>query len=75
LLTGFNRADTIASLVVVALMARAGLGLLRESVRVLLNAAPAGLDPGAVADRLLRVRDVVEVHDLHLWLITSGQPT
>jgi cobalt-zinc-cadmium efflux system protein len=75
LLTGFNRADTIASLVVVALMARAGLGLLRESVRVLLNAAPAGLEPDAVADRLLEVQDVVEVHDLHLWLITSGQPT
>jgi cobalt-zinc-cadmium efflux system protein len=75
LLTGFDRADTLASLVVVALMARAGFGLLRESGRVLLNAAPVGLDPDAVADRLLEVDDVVEVHDLHLWLITSGQPT
>ena len=75
LLTGFDRADTVASLVVVALMARAGFGLLRESGRVLLNAAPVGLDPDAVADRLLAVDDVVEVHDLHLWLITSGQPT
>jgi len=75
LLTGFDRADTLASLVVVALMARAGFGLLRASGRVLLNAAPVGLDPDAVADRLLQVHDVVEVHDLHLWLITSGQPT
>jgi cobalt-zinc-cadmium efflux system protein len=75
LLTGFDRADTLASLVVVALMTRAGLGLLRESGRVLLNAAPVGLDPDEVADRLLAMDDVVEVHDMHLWLITSGQPT
>jgi cobalt-zinc-cadmium efflux system protein len=75
LVTGFARADTLASLVVIVLMVRAGVRLLRDSGRVLLEAAPAGLDPDVVADRLLAVPDVVEVHDLHLWLITSGQPT
>jgi cobalt-zinc-cadmium efflux system protein len=74
LLTGFSRADAIASLVVVALMAKAGVGLLRDSGRILLEAAPAGLDPDAIADRLLGQDGVVEVHDLHIWTITSHQP-
>jgi cobalt-zinc-cadmium efflux system protein len=74
LTTGYSRADAVASLVVVALMARAGTGLLRDSGRILLEAAPAGLDPDQVGDRMLGVPDVVEVHDLHVWLITSGQP-
>jgi cobalt-zinc-cadmium efflux system protein len=74
LLTGFTRADAIASLIVVVLMGRAGFGLLRDSGRILLEAAPAGVDPDAVADRMLTVPSVVEVHDMHVWLITSGQP-
>ncbi|WP_117208448.1 cation diffusion facilitator family transporter [Allorhizocola rhizosphaerae] len=73
-LTGFNRADAIATLIVVVLMLRAGWQLLRDSTRILLEAAPAGLDPDEVGQRLLDDRAVVEVHDLHLWLITSGQP-
>jgi cobalt-zinc-cadmium efflux system protein len=72
--TGFARADAIASLIVVALMVKAGIGLLRESGRILLEAAPAGLDPDTVADRLLAQPHVVEVHDLHVWTITSNQP-
>ncbi|GIH10576.1 putative cation transporter [Rhizocola hellebori] len=72
--TGYARADTVASLVVVVLMLLAGWRLLRDSGRILLEAAPAGLSPDVVAHRLLDVRDVIEVHDLHLWLITSGQP-
>jgi cobalt-zinc-cadmium efflux system protein len=75
--TGFARADAIASLVVVVLMVRAGAGLVRESGRIFLEAAPAGTDPDAVGDRLA-VADaadaVAEVHDLHVWTITSGQP-
>ena len=55
-------------------MFKAGYRLLRESGRILLEAAPAGLDPDTVAHRLLETADVIEVHDLHLWLITSGQP-
>ncbi|MFD2416610.1 cation diffusion facilitator family transporter [Amycolatopsis pigmentata] len=73
-LTGFARADAIASLVVVALMGRAGLGLVRESSRIFLEAAPAGLDPETIGAALARRPQVAEVHDLHVWEITSGQP-
>ncbi|MFC5722945.1 cation diffusion facilitator family transporter [Streptomyces gamaensis] len=74
LVTGFARADAIATLVVVALMLKAGTGLIRASGRVFLEAAPAGLDPDALGDRLAAVPQVVEIHDLHVWQITSGQP-
>ena len=72
-LTGFQRADPIATLVVVALMVKAAYGLLRDSGRIFLEAAPADVDPDAVGDRLVAQTDVVEVHDLHVWQITSGQ--
>ncbi|WP_217547224.1 cation diffusion facilitator family transporter [Streptomyces sp. GbtcB6] len=72
-LTGFARADAIATLVVVALMVKAGYGLLRESGRIFLEAAPANVDPDAVGDQLVAEQRVVEVHDLHVWQITSGQ--
>jgi cobalt-zinc-cadmium efflux system protein len=74
LLTGFARADAIATLVVVALMLKAGYGLVRESGRIFLEAAPAGLDPDEIGDRLVARASVTEVHDLHVWAITSGQP-
>jgi cobalt-zinc-cadmium efflux system protein len=72
--TGFNQADPIATLLVVALMVKTGWGLLRDSTRILLEAAPAGLSPNGIAHRLLAEHRVVEVHDLHLWSISSGQP-
>ena len=74
LATGFDRADPIASLLVVALMLRAAWGLLRASGRVFMEAAPAGLDPGAIGRALAGAPDVVEVHDLHVWEVTSGFP-
>ncbi|MFD8079224.1 cation diffusion facilitator family transporter [Streptomyces sp. NPDC059718] len=74
LLTGFVRADAIATLVVVGLMLKAGCGLVRDSGRIFLEAAPAGLDPDEVGDRLAAHDAVTEVHDLHIWTITSGQP-
>ncbi|MGP8300621.1 cation diffusion facilitator family transporter [Streptomyces inhibens] len=74
LMTGFERADAIASLVVVALMLRAGTQLVRESGRIFMEAAPAGIDPDALGDQLAAENEVVEVHDLHVWQITSGQP-
>ncbi|MDQ1040863.1 cobalt-zinc-cadmium efflux system protein [Streptomyces sp. V3I8] len=74
LLTGFARADAIATLVVVALMVKAGYGLVRESGRIFLEAAPAHLDPDTIGDRLAAHTSVSEVHDLHVWTITSGQP-
>jgi len=74
LLTGFNRADAIATLVVVVLMVHAGAGLIRESGRIFLEAAPAGLDPAAVGAAMASRPHVAEVHDLHIWEITSGMP-
>nr|BEK71458.1 cation diffusion facilitator family transporter [Kitasatospora purpeofusca] len=71
--TGFARADAIVSLVVVVLMVKAGYGLLKESGRIFLEAAPAGVDPDAIGDAMVARPGVVEVHDLHVWQITSGQ--
>ena len=72
--TGFTRADPIASLVVVALMLRSSYGLLRASGRVLLEAAPAGMDVQAIGNALAADPRVTSVHDLHIWEIGSGFP-
>lgn len=74
LLTGFRQADGIASLIVAAIMLYASYGLLRESGRVFLEAAPRGYDPDAIGNALVAVPGVVEVHDLHIWEVTSGFP-
>jgi cobalt-zinc-cadmium efflux system protein len=74
LATGFDRADAIATLVVVVLMLYAGYGLLRDSGRIFLEAAPAGLSPAAVGAAMADRPLVCEVHDLHIWEITSGLP-
>ncbi|WP_329474591.1 cation diffusion facilitator family transporter [Kribbella sp. NBC_01484] len=73
LLTGFARADAIAALVVAALMLKAGISLVRDSGRIFLEAAPTGIDPQALGAELCAVEGVVEVHDLHVWEITSGE--
>jgi cobalt-zinc-cadmium efflux system protein len=72
--TGFSRADGIAALLVAALMLRSGYGLLRDSGRVLLEAAPEDLDPNEIGNALAAQPHVVEVHDLHVWEVTSGFP-
>src|SRR3954470_2259492 len=74
LLTGYTRADPIATLIVVALMVKAGLRLIHESGKIFLEAAPSGIDPPALGVRLTGIAGVAEVHDLHVWQITSGQP-
>jgi cobalt-zinc-cadmium efflux system protein len=73
-LTGFARADAIATLIVVVLMVYAGYGLIRDSGRIFLEAAPAGLSPAAVGAAMADRPQVAEVHDLHIWAITSGLP-
>jgi cobalt-zinc-cadmium efflux system protein len=75
LVTGFTRADGIAALLVAALMLRSGWGLLRDSGRVLLEAAPKDLDPDEIGRTLAAQNHVVEVHDLHVWEVTSGMPS
>jgi cobalt-zinc-cadmium efflux system protein len=74
LFTGLDRADGVAALFVALLMVRSGWALLRESGRVLLEAAPRGMDPDAIGRALAAEPGVVEVHDLHVWEVTSGLP-
>jgi cobalt-zinc-cadmium efflux system protein len=74
LLTGFERADPIVSLLIAGLMTRSGLSLVKASSRVFLEAAPRDLDPQAIGETLVAQPGVVEVHDLHVWEITSGFP-
>lgn len=74
LLLGWRLVDPLAALCVVALMLRSGWALLRDSARVLLEGAPADIDPQAVGTALARHPGVIEVHDLHLWEVTTGFP-
>ena len=74
MLTGFTRADPLASLVIAALILPRSFGLLRETVAVLLETTPAHLDLDDMREHLLQVPGVVDVHDLHAWTITSGMP-
>jgi cobalt-zinc-cadmium efflux system protein len=74
LITGFDRADGIASLLIAGLMLWASYGLLRDSGRVFMEAAPPGLDPQQIGQTLAAAEGVVEVHDLHVWEVTSGMP-
>jgi cobalt-zinc-cadmium efflux system protein len=72
--TGFDRADPIASLAVAASMLLAGWPLLRRSGRVLLEAAPEELSPADIDAALRTHGGVTDVHDLHVWTISSGFP-
>ncbi len=74
LATGFQRADPIASLFIAGLMLRAAYGLLKASGRVFMEAAPAGVHPDEIGRTLAAEPGVVEVHDLHVWEVTSGFP-
>ncbi len=72
--TGFSRADSLASLVVVVLMLIAAWSLLRDSGRILLEVAPRGVDLNDIRQHLLEIEHVVEIHDLHVWVVTSDLP-
>jgi cobalt-zinc-cadmium efflux system protein len=74
LVSGFERADPIVSLLIAALMIRSGVSLVRAASRIFLEAAPEGLDPQAIGDALVGEPTVIEVHDLHVWEVTSGFP-
>lgn len=74
LATGWNRLDPTASLVVAGLMLWSSVQLLRESTAIFLERAPSDADPEAIGRALVAERDVVEVHDLHVWTVTSGFP-
>jgi cobalt-zinc-cadmium efflux system protein len=72
--THFRRADSIAALAVVGLMLYTAARLLAKTGRVLLEAAPEGVAPRAIVDDILSDDRVASVHDVHVWLITSGFP-
>jgi len=72
--TGWTAADAVAALLVAALMAVAAYRLLRDSSRVFLEAAPRGIDPGSIEAAIRGVDGVSDVHELHVWEVTSGFP-
>ncbi|MER6995509.1 cation diffusion facilitator family transporter [Streptomyces sp. NPDC000410] len=74
LTTGWQAADPIASLVIGLMIVPRTVKLLRETLNVLLEAAPKGVDMGEVREHILALPGVEDVHDLHAWTITSGMP-
>ena len=74
LLAGWRRADAVASLLIAAVMVVGGWPLLRAAVRVMMEAAPSGLDPEGIGRAMAVHPGVAEVHDLHVWEVTSGFP-
>jgi cobalt-zinc-cadmium efflux system protein len=72
--TGFTRADSITSLLIAALILPRSFSLLRSAVDVLLETTPAHVNLDDVRQHLEKVPGVVDVHDLHAWMITSGMP-
>jgi cobalt-zinc-cadmium efflux system protein len=75
LATGWVRADAVAALLVAALMLSASWRLLRDSGRVLLDIAPAGLPVQEIGTAMASHPGVVQVHDLHVWEVTTEFPT
>jgi cobalt-zinc-cadmium efflux system protein len=74
LATGFQRADPIVSLLIAGLMIRSGASLVKASARVFLEAAPENLDPESIGQAMIGQAGVIEVHDLHVWEVSSGFP-
>ena len=75
LTTGWDRADPVAGMAIGVLILGSSWSIVRDSVSILLEATPSDLDADEVGRRMASVEGVVEVHDLHIWTITSGFPT
>jgi len=74
MVTGFQAADTIASMVIALMILPRAWHLLRDVVDVLLEATPKGVEVQMIREHILSVAGVVSVHDIHIWTITSGVP-
>ena len=74
MVTGFQAADTIASIVIALMILPRAWHLLRDVVDVLLEATPKGVEVQMIREHILAVEGVVSVHDIHIWTITSGVP-
>jgi cobalt-zinc-cadmium efflux system protein len=72
LIGGLARADAIASLAIAAVMLRSAYPLLAQSARVFMESAPANLDVERIGQTMAGHPGIVEVHDLHVWEVTSG---
>ncbi len=72
LLTGWEKADPVVSLVIAALILWSAWSVLRDSTAILMESAPSGMDIGAVERAITGMPGVASVHDLHVWTITSG---
>ncbi len=74
LATGMDRADAVAALFVALLMVKSSWGLIRAAGRIVLEAAPQGIDPDEIGRAIVALEGVDEVHDLHVWEVSSGFP-
>jgi cobalt-zinc-cadmium efflux system protein len=74
MLTGWLYADPIISVLIGFLVLVSSWKLLRDSVSILLEQSPLGMDANEVGRKMVSVEGVEEVHDLHVWTITSGFP-
>jgi cobalt-zinc-cadmium efflux system protein len=74
ILTGWRYADPLISVAIGLLILGSSWTLLRDSTNVLLEATPRGLDAGEVGRKMAAAEGIIEVHDLHIWTITSGFP-
>jgi cobalt-zinc-cadmium efflux system protein len=74
LATGFQAADTIASVLIALMILPRAWSLLRDVVDVLLEASPKGVEVQMIREHILSVAGVTDVHDIHIWTITSGVP-
>ena len=74
LITGFERADPIAAVLIAVPMLRSGYKLVKASGRIFLEASPEGLDPDQIGRAMAALPGISEVHDLHVWEVTSGFP-
>ena len=74
LFTGFAQADAIASLVIAALIVPRAFSLLRDVFHVLSESVPRNMDVETIREHILGTPGVVDVHDVHVWAITSGAP-
>jgi cobalt-zinc-cadmium efflux system protein len=74
LTTGWAQADPLIGMLIALLVLASSWGVLRDSISILLETTPRGIDAREVGVAMARTADVVEVHDLHIWTITSGFP-
>ena len=74
LTTGWKLADPLAGMLIAVLVLVSAVGIVRESVDVLMEAAPLGIDVERLGTMMAAVEGVLEVHDLHVWTVTSGFP-